>query len=108
MDDERDLLVFTDENGEEIQMEVLDYFEYEGQEYAILVEAEDCCGLDHEHEHDDCCECGHEEGAELFIMKVVVDGDTEEFVPVEEEKMDELIEVIEQMYNEEDAGDDEE
>jgi hypothetical protein len=28
--DERDILVFTDEDGQEIQMEILDYFEYDG------------------------------------------------------------------------------
>ena len=39
-------------------------------------------------------------------MKVVVDGDTEEFIPVEEDKMDELIEAIQSMYEEEDDEDD--
>ena len=39
MDDERDLVVFEDDAGNEITMEVLDYFFYEGNEYALLTEA---------------------------------------------------------------------
>ena len=39
--DERDILVFTDEEGQEIQMEILDYFEYDDQLYAMLIEAEE-------------------------------------------------------------------
>jgi len=95
MDEERDILIFTDENGEEVEMEVVDYFTHDGQEYALLVEAGDdeaeacCCE----------CDCGDHEH-ELYIMKVIVNGDEEEFVPVEEEKMDELIQVIERLYNE--------
>ena len=34
--DELDLVTFSDEEGNEFQMEVWDYFEHEGQEYAIL------------------------------------------------------------------------
>jgi len=100
MDDERDLLVFTDEDGNEIEMEVIDYFEYEGEEYAMLTEA---CYDDHD---DECgCGCGCDE-QEIFIMKVVVDGDAEDFVPVPEEKMEELIQYIQDIYDEE--GEDEE
>jgi hypothetical protein len=33
-------------------------------------------------------------------MKVIVEGDTEKFVPVEDDIMDELIEVIQEMYDE--------
>jgi hypothetical protein len=107
MDDERDLLVFTDDNGQEIQMEVVDYFEYEGQEYAMLVEADDCGHVhEHDHEHDgEACCCDGEE-KDIYIMKVVVDGDTEEFIPVEEDKMDELIAHIQDLYDEEDADED--
>jgi len=52
--DERDILVFTDEDGQEIQMEILDYFEFEDQLYAMLIEAEE-----DEHDH------GREHGGEL-------------------------------------------
>ena len=43
MDDERDLVVFEDDAGNELTMEVLDYFFYEGNEYALLTEASEAC-----------------------------------------------------------------
>lgn len=103
MEDERDLLVFTDDDGNEIQMEVVDYFDYEDEEYAMLVEA---AAHDHEHDEDGAC-CGGDEEKDIYIMKVVIEGDTEEFVPVSEEKMDELIQAIQDMYDDEDEDDEE-
>ena len=41
MENEQDLVVFEDDNGNEITMEVLDYLFYEGQEYALLAELGD-------------------------------------------------------------------
>ena len=42
---EQDLVVFEDDNGNEITMEVLDYLFYEGKEYALLAEmTENECG----------------------------------------------------------------
>ena len=38
MDEERDLVVFEDDAGNELTMEVLDYLAYEGKEYALLTE----------------------------------------------------------------------
>ena len=55
MDDERDLVVFEDDAGNEITMEVLDYFFYEGNEYALLTEASEAC---------EGCEDGECEGCE--------------------------------------------
>lgn len=90
MENERDILLFTDEEGNELEMEILDYFVHDNEEYVLLLPVED-----HEH-HDDCdCGCG-----DLYIMKVVVNGDTEEFLPVDEEKIDELIKTIEALYTE--------
>ena len=34
MDEEKDLVVFEDDAGNEIKMEVIDYLDYEGKEYA--------------------------------------------------------------------------
>jgi hypothetical protein len=102
MDNERDILVFEDDNGQEVQMEVLDYFEYEGEEYALLV---DVAEMEHAHDHDHDDSCDHEE-TNIYIMKVIVNGDVEEFVPVDEDKMDDLVEAIQALYEEEE--DDEE
>ena len=102
MEEERDLVVFSDDEGNEKTMEVLDYFFYEGQEYAVLTEADECdCD-------DEACECGEETDA--YIMKVVPSGeDEEEFLPVEDELMDRLIEFVQnELYSDEDDEDEEE
>lgn len=92
MEEERDILVFVDEDGEEIEMEVLDYFYHEDQEYALLTTYDEDC---------QCEDCDCEE-KELYIMKVVLDGDIEEFEPVEEERMESLIQAVEALYYEDD------
>ena len=78
MEDERDLVTFTDEEGNEFDLEVIDYFEHEGKEYAVLVDAE----LPEEPEED----------FEVCIMEIVVneEEDMEGFVPVDDDKLDEL------------------
>lgn len=92
MEDERDLVVFEDDEGNELTMEVLDYFFYEGKEYAILVNTEDegCSGC----EENSCDSCDNQRDA--FVMEVVPVGeDEEEFIPVEEALADRLIEAVE-------------
>ncbi len=92
MEDERDLVVFEDDDGNELTMEVLEYFFYEGKEYAILVNIEDegCSGC----EENSCDSCGNQRDA--FVMEVVPVGeDEEEFIPVEEALADRLIEAVE-------------
>lgn len=104
MDEELDLVVFEDDEGNEITMEVLDYFFYEGKEYALLAEVDEDgeCG---------CDECDEEHQRDAYIMEVVAVGDDqEEFVPVAEELADKLIEIVqnELFEDDEEAGDDEE
>ncbi len=88
MEEERDLINFADEEGNEFTLEVIDYFDYEEQEYAVLVDPEEGCDC----EDEACCE--HELG--LYIMKIVVDGDYEEFLPADEDKMDALTAIVEE------------
>lgn len=92
--EERDIVVFTDEDDNEIELDVVRYFEHKGQEYAILMDFNGVCDED-----DDCDECD-DCGAEMYIMKVVISGEYEEFIPVEEELFDELIEVVENLPDE--------
>ena len=109
-----DVIEMTDEEGNTILFSIIDYFFYNGEEYAILTEAvEDCCCdecADHEHEHE--CDCGCEECDEndeitCFIMKVVATKDEngeeyDEFVPVEDEALEaKLIEVATTKLDEE-------
>lgn len=89
---ERDIIVFVDEDDNEIEMEVLDYFYYNGEEFAVLTELT-----------DEVCECpeGEEctcEPAEIMFAKVVPledDEDNVSFEPVEDEELaDKLFEII--------------
>ncbi|MBR4441643.1 MAG: DUF1292 domain-containing protein [Clostridia bacterium] len=98
MDEERDLVVFEDDTGNELTMEVLDYLAYEGKEYALLTE----------YVEDD--EDGDEdEPVEVFIMEVrPVGEDQEEFVPVDEELAETLIRIFESDDFDEIYEDDEE
>ena len=86
--EERDVVTFTDEEGNEFELDVIEYFEYEGQEYAVLMDL----GEDDADEGEDT--------AEVYIMKIVVDGDTEEFLPADEDKMDALVEIVEELLSE--------
>ena len=83
MEDERDLVTFTDEEGNEFDLEVIDYFDYEGKEYAVLVDAD----LPEEPEED----------FEVCIMEIVVneEEDMEEFVPVPDDLLDTLFAIAE-------------
>ena len=98
MDEERDLVVFEDDAGNELTMEVLDYLAYEGKEYALLTEYV-------EDEEDDGDE---DEPVEVFIMEVrPVGEDQEEFVEVDEELAQTLMKIFEsndfdEIYDDED------
>lgn len=103
---ELDLVVFEDEKGNEITMEVLDYLFYEGKEYALLAEMNDSaeCGSC----ETKACE-GCDNRREAFVMEVVPVGeDMEEFVPVSEELAEKLIDIIENSEFDEIYDDDEE
>ena len=44
---ERDIVEFTDDNGNTLMLEVMDYFYYNGQEFAALCNANENPGDDH-------------------------------------------------------------
>ena len=114
MEEQRDLVVFSDDEGNEFELEIVDYFDYEGQEYAVLVDPESgCgCGCGCECDDDECeGEHDHEHGAEVYIMKIVVNGEYEEFLPADEDKMEVLSKIVEERFDameDEDDEDDEE
>ena len=35
---DKDIVVFNDEEGNEIELEVVDYFDYENEEYAVMID----------------------------------------------------------------------
>ncbi len=98
MDEERDLVVFEDDAGNEITMEVLDYLCYEGKEYALLTEyVEDA---DEDADEDDTIE--------VMIMEVVpVGDDQEEFLPIDDELADRIMAIFDSNDMEELYEDDE-
>ena len=108
----RDLIEGVDEDGNNVLLEVVRYFFYNGEEYVVLGEAHegDCdCEdeeCDHDHEEDE------PEAVNLYIMKVVEteqDGEEmEEFLPVEDEDLlEKLIEVVQADFAADEAFDDE-
>lgn len=77
----RDYVEFEDEDGNTFELDVMAYFEYEGDEYVVL--------------YDQNSPDEDPESQEVYILKVIVDGEYEEFVPVDEELMPKLIEAAE-------------
>ena len=83
--EERDVVEFTDEAGNTLLLEVMDYFFYNGEEFAALCDAKE----DGETAEDDA----------VYIMKINSFTDEngeemEEFVPPEEELMEKLISIV--------------
>jgi hypothetical protein len=103
MEEERDLVVFSDDEGNEFELEIVDYFDYEEQEYAILIDPESC-GCECE---DEQCECEHD--IEFYVMKIVANDEFEEFLPVDEDKEDAIAKFAEARLNafDEEAQDEE-
>ena len=92
MNEERDFVTFTDEDGNDFELDVIEYFEHNGKEYAVLIDAKAECGCE-----DEDCECGHE--TEAYIMQVVVneEDDTEEFISPADDEMEELVAIVEEL-----------
>lgn len=95
---ERDIVEFTDDEGNTILLEVMDYFFYNGEEFAALCNAREDASDD---DPDD---------DPVYIMKVNSftndEGEEmEEFVPPEEELMEKLIQVVRTRFVEDEDGD---
>ena len=100
--EERDIVEFTDEQGNTLLLEVMDYFFYNGEEFAALCDAKEEASDD---DHDD---------DPVYIMKINSFTDEngeemEEFVPPDEALMEKLIAVVHTRFAEDaDDEDDEE
>lgn len=102
--DERDIVEFSDEEGNTLLLEVMDYFFYNGEEYAVL------CDADEEADEEESTDLNEDEDQMIYIMKVVSttgeDGEEmEEFIPPEDSLLEQLIEVVQTRFTE-DFGDD--
>lgn len=85
---------FENEDGDTITLQVLDYFEYEGDLYGILTNA---C------EDDDIED---DEEIEVCVLKVIEGEDGEEFVEPDEAKFPELQSIVEKILSEDCECDD--
>lgn len=97
--DERDIVEFSDEEGNTLLLEVIDYFFYNGEEYAVL------CDADEEAAQEADLDDGEDQM--IYIMKVVSttseDGEEmEEFIPPEDSLLEQLIEVVQTRFTEDD------
>lgn len=116
-EDTRDLVQAMDEDGNEITLEVLDYLFYNGEEYAVLVEADEECDMACEGcEHAEECQAEDDEDEEdygLFVCKVTsgVDEDgteVDEFDQVEDvELADKIVAIYNQRMLDEEEADEE-
>lgn len=80
-EEDRILVTFVDDDGNEFILEEIDYFEYEGKQYGVLIDPE----LPDDAEYFEIC-----------IMEITVneEEDIEEYIPVEDEVlMDKLFEL---------------
>ena len=95
---EEDLIEMTDEDGNVTLFKILDYFFYNGEEYAILTDFNE----------DDTAEA-----VDCFVMQIVPSTDEngeelEEFVPVEDQKLEaRLMEIATTKLNDDEEADDE-
>lgn len=96
--EERDVVEFVDDEGNTLLLEVMDYFFYNGEEFAALQDAK---------------EEGEESDDGVYIMKINSFTDEngeemEEFVPPEEELMEKLIAIVNTRFGGEDDEDEDE
>ena len=83
-DSELDLVVFEDDDGNELTMEVLDYLAYEGKEYALLAEY-----------NEDLDETSVRDAFVMEIRPLPDDPENEEFIPITDENLAQtLIEIF--------------
>lgn len=102
MEEERDIVVFADDDGNEYEFDVVDYFEHEGQQYVVLVDFSQMPDCDCE---KDDCECGDPNAC---IMRVVMKDDVEDLEFPEDELLDTLWDIAEKRAEEFEEGEEEE
>ena len=88
-EDLSNIIILSDENGEDVQFEFLDLIEYESEEYVVLLPIEE------EAEEDD---------GEVVILKVedTADSEGESYVSVDdEETLNQVFEIFKEKFKDE-------
>ncbi len=98
--EERDVVEFVDDAGNTLLLEVMDYFFYNGEEFAALCDAKE------EPTDDD------PDDDPVYIMKInsFVDEngeEMEEFVPPDDALMEKLIAIVRTRFSDDDPDDEE-
>ncbi len=85
MNEEKNIIVLSDEEGNKLKFEMLDSIEFEGEEYVIFLPADD------------------EESEEVLILKTEKEnGEIAAYVALEDEKIyDNVFRIFKQKYREE-------
>lgn len=87
MEKEVKVVVLSDEQGNEFELEVAEEFEHKGKKYAVLFE-------ESSHEHED----EEEYEDHLYLFEVKEENGKETYIEIEdEERMNELLPVVEKM-----------
>ena len=98
-----DCIEMTDEEGNTILFHIIDYFFYNGEEYAILTDSNE----------EDTTDADEGDTIDCYVMKIVAttgdDGEElEEFVPVEDQALEaKLMEIATVKLNDDEEADDE-
>lgn len=101
-DQELDIIEMTDDEGNTILMQVVDYFFYNGDEYVILSD----------NVEEDVLDAEDVEEINCYVMKVLTSTnengeEMEEFVPIEDLALEEkLIEIANRKLNEDEEPED--
>ena len=90
-EDLENIVILSDENGEDVKFEFLDLIEYDSEEYVVLLPVED---EENEENEDD---------GEVVILKVEnVDTDEESYVSVDnEETLNKVFEIFKEKFKDE-------
>lgn len=85
MAENENIITLFDDDGNELNVEILEYFLLNGQEYVMLTD------LDSE---------PNEGAMDIFLMQVnILDDETEEFVPIDPDKEDDVYEFAEKLVS---------
>lgn len=78
MEENDDIIVLEDENGDQLEFEYLSHLDYEGQKYIVLCPKTDEEEIDDENDDDEM---------QVVILKIFLDENSQEiYEPLEEEE----------------------
>lgn len=87
MEENDDIIVLEDENGEQLEFEYLSHLDFEGQKYIVL------CPKDDENDEDDDEIDEDDEEVRVVILKIFLDENSQEmYEPLEEEEAERVFE----------------